>query len=378
MSLSSLIPVLLKHNQAVIQWLIVVIIAMIVYLAVRSLFKKPTASSKATNLTVGSNEQIEEILNRILEKTSQWDGAAAAGAAAAGATSEKSSSGEASGAAVSSKELEGAKKELAELKAALKEKDEKLKAAEEAAGGAAPAAAAGPSQEHLDKISELEAKLAEYEVLEDDIADLSLYKEENARLKSEVERLKGGGDPGEVEAPEPQESEDLVKEFAEAVGKDSSEEEESTGPEEAAAQESVAEEAAVAEEVASPAIEEDVSVDEASAPEVEASQAGETVEESPEEEPAPSVEAEPAAAAAAIEETPPPVEEPSPSEVSDPVDQGEVDDLFAELASSDLDTDKVVSELSDMMGADTASADEALDGLLDPDKIAKEAEELKS
>ena len=373
-----MIPVLLKHNQAVIQWLIVVIIAMIVYLAVRSLFKKPTASSKATNLTVGSNEQIEEILNRILEKTSQWDGAAAAGAAAAGATSEKSSSGEASGAAVSSKELEGAKKELAELKAALKEKDEKLKAAEEAAGGAAPAAAAGPSQEHLDKISELEAKLAEYEVLEDDIADLSLYKEENARLKSEVERLKGGGDPGEVEAPEPQESEDLVKEFAEAVGKDSSEEEESTGPEEAAAQESVAEEAAVAEEVASPAIEEDVSVDEASAPEVEASQAGETVEESPEEEPAPSVEAEPAAAAAAIEETPPPVEEPSPSEVSDPVDQGEVDDLFAELASSDLDTDKVVSELSDMMGADTASADEALDGLLDPDKIAKEAEELKS
>ena len=61
------------------------------------------------------------------------------------------------------------------------------------------------------------------------------------------------------------------------------------------------------------------------------------------------------------------------------MDQAEVDDLFAELASKDLDTDKVVSELSSMLGTDeTASADEALQGELDPDKIAEEADELKS
>ena len=103
---------------------------------------------------------------------------------------------------------------------------------------------AGGSKEHLERISELEAKLAEYEVLEDDIADLSLYKEENARLKTELDRLKGGGAPSAEEAaevPEPEESEDLVKEFAEAVGKDPDVEGPEPDPEPEAAPEPVAE-----------------------------------------------------------------------------------------------------------------------------------------
>ncbi|MGE0763723.1 MAG: hypothetical protein AB7N80_10635 [Bdellovibrionales bacterium] len=56
---------------------------------------------------------------------------------------------------------------------------------------------------YVKKIKDLEGKLAEYEILEDDIADLSLYKEENAKLKSELQRL--GGDAGAVAvaAPEP-------------------------------------------------------------------------------------------------------------------------------------------------------------------------------
>lgn len=40
------------------------------------------------------------------------------------------------------------------------------------------------------RLEELQARLAEYEIIEDDIADLSLFKEENSRLKDEVERLK--------------------------------------------------------------------------------------------------------------------------------------------------------------------------------------------
>lgn len=58
-----------------------------------------------------------------------------------------------------------------------------------------------------EKVTELQARLAEYEIIEDDIADLSMYKEENARLKAEITRLKGG-DPnaqeGATEPPEPQ------------------------------------------------------------------------------------------------------------------------------------------------------------------------------
>ena len=42
------------------------------------------------------------------------------------------------------------------------------------------------------RVRELEAKLAEYEILEDDIADLSLYKDENTKLRGEIERLKSG------------------------------------------------------------------------------------------------------------------------------------------------------------------------------------------
>ncbi|PIU01003.1 MAG: hypothetical protein COT74_00395 [Bdellovibrionales bacterium CG10_big_fil_rev_8_21_14_0_10_45_34] len=51
------------------------------------------------------------------------------------------------------------------------------------------------------RIKDLEEKLAEYEVIEDDIANLSLYKEENARLKDEVRAMKSGG--GQESTPEP-------------------------------------------------------------------------------------------------------------------------------------------------------------------------------
>lgn len=40
------------------------------------------------------------------------------------------------------------------------------------------------------RIKELQVKLAEYEIIEDDIADLSLFKDENKKLKVELERLR--------------------------------------------------------------------------------------------------------------------------------------------------------------------------------------------
>lgn len=40
------------------------------------------------------------------------------------------------------------------------------------------------------KLAELQAKLSEYEIIEDDIADLSSFKDENKRLKEELERLR--------------------------------------------------------------------------------------------------------------------------------------------------------------------------------------------
>ncbi len=85
-----------------------------------------------------------------------------------------------------------------------------------------------------EKLKDLESRLAEYEILEDDIADLSLFKEENARLKAQLDALNNKGsmpalveiaqdepfeaEPTEAEAPEDnQTQDDIVAEFQAAV-----------------------------------------------------------------------------------------------------------------------------------------------------------------
>jgi hypothetical protein len=75
--------------------------------------------------------------------------------------------------------------ELHKLQGKIKELQTRLEEATEAAPS-------GPSNlaeiEHLQgKIQDLEARLKEYEIIEDDIADLSTYKEENARLREMLE-----------------------------------------------------------------------------------------------------------------------------------------------------------------------------------------------
>lgn len=56
--------------------------------------------------------------------------------------------------------------------------------------GGGAAVDTGKISELEGKIDELKARLQEYEIIEDDIADLSLYKDENARLKHEIKRLR--------------------------------------------------------------------------------------------------------------------------------------------------------------------------------------------
>lgn len=50
---------------------------------------------------------------------------------------------------------------------------------------------AGESVDLQAKVKELTEKLSEYEIIEDDIANLSFYKTENIKLKNELEKLKG-------------------------------------------------------------------------------------------------------------------------------------------------------------------------------------------
>jgi hypothetical protein len=83
----------------------------------------------------------------------------------------------------------------------LMQKDEEIKKLSDIAGAtssiagiaaqaapAAPAASADAST-YEEKIKDLESRLNEYSIIEDDIADLSFYKEETVRLQSEVDKL---------------------------------------------------------------------------------------------------------------------------------------------------------------------------------------------
>lgn len=91
--------------------------------------------------------------------------------------------------------VEGLKAELLAAKTAVSEKNTliaKLKSSLELAQSDQNKKAL-PGQQMQDKIKELEAKLSEYEIIEDDIADLTMYKEENVQLKNQIKELMKNG-----------------------------------------------------------------------------------------------------------------------------------------------------------------------------------------
>jgi hypothetical protein len=84
-------------------------------------------------------------------------------------------------------------KELEVIRAELQIAEKKvaeLQANPPAGGGEAAPAAAVDTSALDNKIKDLEARLAEYEIISEDIADLSRYKEENEQLKTEITGLK--------------------------------------------------------------------------------------------------------------------------------------------------------------------------------------------
>lgn len=89
-----------------------------------------------------------------------------------------------------------AQAELEKLRLELNSKSRMLDEMKKLAGMKAPGAAAGGNPEELkalnDKIKDLESRLAEYEIISEDIADLSFFKEENRKLQDELAALRGG------------------------------------------------------------------------------------------------------------------------------------------------------------------------------------------
>lgn len=187
---------ILDHNEAVVQWLFVLVVAWAALLLGTSIFRRdPEESEGAAGASVNSGVQAVpmETLQMLTEVTKLKDELIQRG-----------------------KEVETLKTELTSSKGAKVD-----------------------TSKFEEKITELEGKLAEYEILEDDIADLSLYKEENVRLKQELAKVSGGAMPAAAPAapvaqavmeepaglagveppPAPLADDELIEEFATAVEK---------------------------------------------------------------------------------------------------------------------------------------------------------------
>ena len=191
-NLENILYYVTHHSESIIQWLFLTILLLSSVLIARGLFarKEEVKTTDASVVTQVPGE-IQEFLKKILDQTAKL---------------ESVSLGQISLADVAQVDVQ-----VQALKKELQGREEELSKMKAAGDTRAPVDA----EKLSGRIKELESKLAEYEILEDDIADLSLYKEENARLRQDLEKFKNSDAPA---APiSPTSGEDIVAEFAEAV-----------------------------------------------------------------------------------------------------------------------------------------------------------------
>lgn len=225
-----------QHNTVIIESLIALVLILSLFLAYRSFFGKKSkeeASEAGHGLDAA---QLEKTLQKILDNQNQSGKPARGGASEdlgmdvdldemerTSVASKSGAVGEAVGESAA---------EVSQLRLSLGESHQKIETlqkqlkealvtaeANAAAGGAsagAGGAEGGMSSQEKDELSgkvrDLEARLAEYEIISEDIADLSRYREENDQLKQQLEALKAGAGvvastptpPPQAAAPEPE------------------------------------------------------------------------------------------------------------------------------------------------------------------------------
>lgn len=189
MNVNHLLETYINNISPVIQGVFVVILSLVfVLLFLRLKNEKGGGAESSANI-----EGLENTLRKVIESTQHLS-------AAARETSADAPAAKDGAAAVSAAKPE----EIAKLQAELATKEKKLaevmtkvgdlEKANAVAVATAPAAgAAGDTAGFEARIKDLEARLKEYEIIEDDIANLSLYKEENIRLKNELNKAAGSG-----------------------------------------------------------------------------------------------------------------------------------------------------------------------------------------
>lgn len=196
MDLNGLIRLIFAKNDLLLGISISLLLIVTVLMLIRSVMEDRQSEKRGGSADLDPkalNNAIEGAMKKVLsDKGIQGAlGGAIGSAVGAGAGAQ---SGE--GAAVAADALE-LKKALSEKEAkisALMSDLDALKVQMESSTSVSPNG--GPEANGVDigalqaKLAELQAKLAEYEIIEDDIADLSLFKEENKKLKAELATLK--------------------------------------------------------------------------------------------------------------------------------------------------------------------------------------------
>ena len=188
MNLEQALTKFTHHSETIIQWLFFAILLISGLLIARFLFSKKEAATESPELSGA--------LQKIMEQTAKLESLSLDKMSVQGVASVDA--------------------QVQTLKADLQAREAEITKLKD--GGVTSPKAAEEAAALSARIKELESKLSEYEILEDDIADLSLYKEENTRLRGELERVKGGGAAAAPAAPPAAAGDDIVAEFAQAVG----------------------------------------------------------------------------------------------------------------------------------------------------------------
>lgn len=189
MDLNGLIRLIFAKNDLLLGISISLLLIVTVLMLIRSVIEDRQNEKRSGSADLDPkalNSAIEGAMKKVLTERGIQNVGAAAGASASGTDT--------SAVSVDALEL---KKTLTEKEAkisALMSDLDTLKAQLESSASVSPNG--GPAADGVDvgalqaKLAELQAKLAEYEIIEDDIADLSLFKEENKKLKAELATLK--------------------------------------------------------------------------------------------------------------------------------------------------------------------------------------------
>lgn len=157
------------HTVTIIQVLVTLIILFTSFI----LYRIYSQSSSASLSSAGQAPNLDEALNKILELQKN----AAPVAAVTEATPE----------------IESLREELIKSKNIIKELEQKNSELNNGLEATSIAKADPAETEALKtKVTDLEGRLAEYEIIAEDIADLGRYKDENIKLLKEIESLKAG------------------------------------------------------------------------------------------------------------------------------------------------------------------------------------------